>query len=101
MNKVYLARPWRPYAQAVYIRCEMGKHIAPEGWNNWDKKEAERNSFFAEYQSKGEGASNETRVSYSHQLTSLKDYDIEKVLAGQDNWNPVKNGVDKTVTVVR
>lgn len=101
VNKVYLARPWRPYAQAVYIRCEMGKHIAPEGWNNWDKKEAERNSFFAEYQSKGEGASNETRVSYSHQLTSLKDYDIEKVLAGQDNWNPVKNGADKIVTVVR
>lgn len=29
--KVYLSRPWRPYAQAVFIRCELGKHILPEG----------------------------------------------------------------------
>ena len=38
-TKVYLSRPWRPYAQAVFIRCELGKHILPVGWNNWGKKE--------------------------------------------------------------
>ena len=37
-TKVYLSRPWRPYAQAVFIRCELGKHILPVGWNNWGKK---------------------------------------------------------------
>lgn len=38
-QKVYLSRPWRPYAQAVYIHCDLGKHILPVGWNNWGKKE--------------------------------------------------------------
>lgn len=101
VSKVCLARPWRPYAQAVYIRCEMGKHIIPQGWDNWGKKEAEKNSFFAEYQSKGEGANAVARVSYSHQLKDLKDYDMEKVLAGDDNWNPVKNGADKQAMKAR
>ena len=31
-KKVYLSRPWRPYGQTVYIQCELGKHIVPEGW---------------------------------------------------------------------
>jgi len=95
VSKVCLARPWRPYAKAVYIRCEMGKHIIPQGWDNWGKKDAEKNSFFAEYQSKGEGANVGARVSYSRQLKDLKGYDMEKVLAGDDNWNPVKNGANK------
>lgn len=37
-QKVYLSRPWRPYAQAVFIHCDLGKHILPVGWNNWGKK---------------------------------------------------------------
>lgn len=37
-TKVYLSRPWRPYAQAVFIRCELGKHILPVGWNNWGQE---------------------------------------------------------------
>ncbi len=27
-----------------------------------------------------------------HQLKTLKGYEIETVLAGDDGWNPVKNG---------
>ena len=45
-TKVYLSRPWRPYAQAVFIRCELGKHILPIGWNNWGKKENEKTVLF-------------------------------------------------------
>ncbi|WP_321518050.1 pectinesterase family protein [uncultured Bacteroides sp.] len=101
VNDVCLARPWRPYAKSVYIRCELGKHIIPQGWNNWGKKEAEKNSFFAEYKSKGEGANVGARVSFSHQLKDLKNYDMEKILAGDDNWNPIKNGTDKLITKIR
>ena len=89
--KVYLSRPWRPYAQAVFIRCELGKHILPEGWNNWGKKEAEKTVFYAEYASRGEGANPKARAAFSHQLKNLKGYEIETVLAGEDGWNPVKN----------
>lgn len=91
-TKVYLSRPWRPYAQAVFIRCEMGKHILPEGWNNWGKKENEKTAFYAEYESRGEGANLKTRATFSHQLKNLKGYEIQTVLAGDDGWNPVEDG---------
>lgn len=91
-TKVYLSRPWRPYAQAVFIRCEMGKHILPEGWSNWGKKENEKTAFYAEYESRGEGANPKTRAAFSHQLKNLKGYEIKTVLAGDDGWNPVEDG---------
>lgn len=91
-GKVYLSRPWRPYAQAVYIQCEMGKHIVPEGWNNWGKASNEQTVYYAEYQSTGEGANPSARVKYSHQLADISKYQPEQVLAGNDGWNPIKNG---------
>lgn len=91
-TKVYLSRPWRPYGQAVYIQCSLGKHIVPEGWNNWGKKENEKTAFFAEYQNTGEGAAVEGRASYGHQLKDLKDYQVEDILSGTDGWNPVRDG---------
>jgi pectinesterase len=92
VDKVYLSRPWRPNAQAVYIRCNLGKHIVPEGWNNWNKKDAEKTVTYAEYQSTGEGASPSTRAKFGKQLKSLKGYEISDVLGGADGWNPVVSG---------
>ncbi|WP_269241437.1 pectinesterase family protein [Flavobacterium limnophilum] len=92
VNKVFLGRPWRPYAQTVFINTEMGAHIVPEGWNPWkgDKNfpDKEKTVFYAEYGSKGAGAKDLTaRASWSHQLkkADLKKYDLLKVLNG---WNP-------------
>lgn len=92
VNKVYLSRPWRPYAQAVFIHCDLGKHIAPEGWNNWGRKDNEKTAFYAEYESKGAGANPKARAGFSHQLKNLKGYEIETVLGGTDGWNPLGNG---------
>lgn len=92
VGNVYLSRPWRPYAQAVYIRCQLGRHIAPAGWNNWGNQANEKTAFYAEYKSKGEGANPQSRAPFSHQLKDLKDYDIQAVLAGTDGWNPIKTG---------
>lgn len=92
VDKVYLSRPWRPYAQAVFIQCNMGKHILPEGWDNWRNKNNEKTVFYAEYKSKGEGANPGKRVAYSKQLKNTEDYSIEEVLSGNDGWNPSKNG---------
>ena len=66
----YLGRPWRPFAKSAFLRCELGNLIKPEGWHNWDKPDAEKTSFFAEYQNTGSGASVDKRISWSHQLTS-------------------------------
>lgn len=93
-TKVYLGRPWRIFAKTVFINCELGKHILPEGWHNWSKPEAEINSFYAEYNCSGEGFSPKTRVSWSHQLnkTEAKEYTIktilgEKFLKNIQRWN--------------
>ncbi len=92
VEKVYLSRPWRPYGQAVFVRCTMGKHILPEGWHNWGKKEAEKTVFYAEYESTGEGANPALRASFSRQLKTLQGYEMETALAGNDGWNPLLNG---------
>ncbi len=82
VTKVYLGRPWRVYAKTVFLNCELGSHIKPEGWHNWSKPEAEKTSFYAEYNSFGEGASPKTRVSWSHQLSKsqAKKYSLKNCL---------------------
>jgi pectinesterase len=82
VTKVYLGRPWRPFAKTVYINCEMGKHILPEGWHNWSKPEAEISSYYAEYKCSGKGFQPKNRVLWSHQLSDseAKNYTIEKIL---------------------
>lgn len=87
-GKVYLSRPWRPYGKAVYVRCELGKHIHPEGWNNWRRESNEKTAFYAEYQNHGPGAGIDKRVAWSHQLPDLKGYEMAEVLAGHDGWAP-------------
>ncbi|NTE04908.1 pectin esterase [Agrobacterium tumefaciens] len=98
VNKVYLGRPWRPFAKTVFIRCALGKHILPEGWNPWkgDKMfpDKEKTTFYAEYKSTGEGASPATRLSWSKQLShqEARNYSVKNIFSGTDHWNPtIKN----------
>jgi pectinesterase len=85
-----LGRPWRPYASVTYINCEMGRHIKPEGWNNWGNAENEKTARYAEYGSTGPGANPEKRVPWSKQLTreEAEKITIESVLGGDDGWKP-------------
>jgi len=86
-DSFYLGRPWRPYAKSVFINCELGKMIKPEGWHNWAKETNEKTAFYAEYGSKGPGANAKARVKWAHQLdeVTLKEYTLEKIFNG---WNP-------------
>lgn len=88
-NSVYLGRPWRPFARTVYINCAIDFTIKAEGWHNWSKSDAEKTTFYAEYNSKSTGANAEKRVSWSHQLTKeqSKKYTAKNILKGKDNWN--------------
>lgn len=81
-TEVYLGRPWRINAKTAYINCEMGSHIRKEGWNNWSKADAEKASFYAEYNCSGPGFQPQNRVAWSHQLTKTeaKAYTLEKIL---------------------
>lgn len=85
-GSVWLSRPWRPYAKCVFIRCELGRHIRPEGWNNWGNPANEQTAYYAEYQSRGEGAKTDQRALWSHQLVNISHYDMKTILAGDDGW---------------
>lgn len=93
VDKVFLGRPWRPYAQTVFINTEMGSHITPEGWNPWiDTRfpDKDKTAYYAEYGSKGPGAKElSQRAAWSHQLkkADITKYKIDLVLNG---WNPNK-----------
>lgn len=85
VDEVYLGRPWRDYAQTVFINCEFGPHIRPEGWHNWGRPEAEKTSFYAEYGNTGPGADTAGRVKWSHQLTAeeAEEYTLENIFEGE------------------
>jgi len=92
VTRVYLGRPWRPFAATLFLNCELGSHIVPEGWHNWDKPSNEQTARYAEYRSTGPGADPAARVSWSRQLSrrEAKAVTVEKVFARHDGWNPVK-----------
>lgn len=90
-SSVYLGRPWRDYAKTAFVECELGNHIKPEGWHNWDKPKAEVTTSYVEYGNTGEGSNTDGRVPFSKQLANDKIaeyFSIENVLAGEDGWNP-------------
>lgn len=91
VDKVYLGRPWRPYASTVFIRCQMGKHIRPEGWHNWRNPDNEKTARYAEYGNTGEGASSAGRVEWAKQLTKQEAeryQDPKFVFRRCDDWEP-------------
>lgn len=66
--KVYLGRPWRDYGYTLFMECELGSHIRPEGWHHW-QKEREQTARYLEYNNSGAGAETKARVTWSRQLT--------------------------------
>lgn len=76
VTKVYLGRPWRPYAYTLFMNCTLGSHIVPAGWENWRNPDNEKTARYAEYNNSGEGANTKQRVSWSRQLTKKE---VEKI----------------------
>jgi pectinesterase len=89
LNGVSLGRPWQPYASVTYIRCEIGNHILPEGWNNWRNPANEKTARYAEYKDFGAGANIDGRVKWAKQLSGeeVKGYTLKNIFG---DWNPEK-----------
>ncbi|MFC5282052.1 pectinesterase family protein [Pedobacter alpinus] len=91
VDKVYLGRPWRPYAKTVFINCDLGKHIVAQGWDPWKGdsmfSDKEKTAFYAEYNSKGIGANPSNRVKWTHQLSKkeAKKYTLKNIFS---DWQP-------------
>lgn len=69
VKKVYLGRPWRPYAHTVFMNCELGSHITPVGWDNWRNEANEKTARYSEYNNSGEGGNTDGRAAWTHRLT--------------------------------
>ena len=99
VDKVYLGRPWRDYANVVYLTCEMGNHIVPARWANWSRTQRDQTAFYAEYKNYGPGADLSGKVEWAKVLSDreAKSYTIENIfgagnrmMMGRDVWNPAE-----------
>lgn len=87
VDKVFLGRPWRAYAYTLFINCNLGEHIVPEGWQNWKDYHdpaQEGTVRYQEYNNSGAGANPQQRVAWSKQLSKkeIKEITVENVLKG-------------------
>jgi len=72
---VYLGRPWREFARTVLLDCELGAHIHPDGFGEWNGRCAAGGVYYAEYQSRGPGA-NGPRAAFVHLLSDEQAREI-------------------------
>ena len=89
VDKVYLGRPWRDYGYTLFMNCDLGRHIRPEGWHHWEKQR-EQTARYLEYNNRGEGANTKERVGWSRQLTRKEAAKItpEAVFTMGSTWVP-------------
>lgn len=89
-GSVYLGRPWKYYAAVAFINTKMDDIIKPEGWHNWGEPGKESTARYLEFNSTGDGAAPDKRMSWSKQLSEEEaaKYTAVNVLAGKDGWNP-------------
>jgi pectinesterase len=83
VSKAYLGRPWRDFARVVFIRCNIGSHILPAGWQNWSGTNRDKTAYYAEYGNTGPGANTSRRAGWSHQLSKeeASEYTVNNILA--------------------
>lgn len=84
-GSVYLGRPWRNFAKTVLISCELGSHIHPAGFHDWNKTEAHGTIFYAEYNSIPSDAHRADFVT-TLDAVEAEHFTRGKVLCGTDNW---------------
>lgn len=90
VSKVYLGRPWRPYAHTLFMNCQLGKHIQPVGWHNWSNTQNETTARYCEYDNHGEGAATKERAAWTRQLTRKEaaKVTLENVFRQNGGWIP-------------
>ena len=88
--KAHLGRPWKEGAATAFIECELGGHLRPEGWTQWRGTDNHKTARYVEYKNTGPGANTSRRPNWTRQLTDAeaKNYTVENILSGKDNWNP-------------
>ena len=86
---VWLGRPWRPYAEVIFLNTWMGPQIVPAGWREWHPGQTHSldTVYYAEYNSTGPGAHVGERDPHARQLTAAEaaQFTTKTFL---DGWDP-------------
>ena len=89
VSGVYLGRPWRHYAKTLIANSQLGKHIHPAGWHNWNSKEKEPTVSYIEVANRGPGATINSRVNWATTMTQATDDPIAtSTSAVLGDWSP-------------
>ncbi|MBR5397826.1 MAG: pectin esterase [Bacteroidales bacterium] len=78
IGKLWLGRPWRPYAQVILKDCLIDAPVDPQGWNDWGDPANHRTARFWEYSCSGKGAGRSGRVAWSKKLSNGRAHRITK-----------------------
>lgn len=91
VNEVYLGRPWRDHAKTVFINSEMGAHILPQGWHNWNRPQAEATVYYAEGNNTGPGSRSNRGLTWVKHLNTaeMELYSLSNIFKRRDGWEPV------------
>lgn len=89
IDKVYLGRPWRDYGYTLFMNCELGSHIRPEGWHHW-QKERQQTARYMEYNNSGAGSKTDNRASWTRRLSKKEAQKItmKEVFGINNTWSP-------------
>ncbi len=88
--RTYLGRPWRDFANVIFLNTEMSDAVQPAGWNNWSQPEREKTSHYSEFGSTGPGSKPAERAAWAKPLSATEAgaIQVSAVLGGQDGWDP-------------
>ncbi|KAK4734052.1 hypothetical protein R3W88_008313 [Solanum pinnatisectum] len=89
VHKTYLGRPWKEYSRTVFIQCQFGNLINPDGWMPWSGKFALNSLYYGEFGNTGAGADAKERVLWSSQIPAqhVYSYSVQNFIQG-DRWIP-------------
>lgn len=95
VNQVYLGRPWRSNAKAMFYACNLGSHIAAEGWDPWNRDtmfpDKYKTAVFLEINCRGEGFKQlSKRVPWSKQILN-NNYKQPSLSSIFTDWKPTEN----------
>uniref|UniRef100_A0A1J3JJM8 Pectinesterase n=1 Tax=Noccaea caerulescens TaxID=107243 RepID=A0A1J3JJM8_NOCCA len=88
----YLGRPWKLYSRVVYMMSDMGDHIDPRGWLEWNGPFALDTLYYGEYMNRGPGSGTGQRVKWPgyHVITSTVEaskFTVAQFISGSA-WLP-------------
>ncbi|KAF3623333.1 putative pectinesterase/pectinesterase inhibitor 61 [Capsicum annuum] len=88
----YLGRPWKMYSRTVYMLSNMGDHIHPQGWLEWNGNFALNTLYYGEYMNFGPGAALGKRVTWPgyrviKSVEEASKFTVSKFIYGS-SWLP-------------